>query len=100
MPPRVEGCFNWNVYIGRKNQVVGIASVVDAICKRCGRRVKFQVHRQDNRGTVSPAHFMARPHTMPKKALIEEMLARNRRESLDREIEGFQKASDLMKGGA
>lgn len=99
MPAPIEGCLNWNVYIGRKPYVVGSLVVLDAICKRCNRRVKFQHSRLDSRGKVSPARFLGRPSHMPKQALIEEMLARNRRQALDTEIEGFQKASDLNRGG-
>ena len=95
-PPPIEGCGNWNVYIGQKPYIVGRHVTIDAMCKRCSRRVKFQHSRRDNRGTVSPAIFLMRPHHMPRKALIEEMKARNRRVALDHEIEGFVKASELI----
>ena len=101
MPAPPKGCGNWNVYIARDGAVVGgPVKVIDAHCKRCGRRIKMQISRQDNRGQVSPANFLMRPHHMPRKALIEEMMARNRRDALNAEIDGFQKASDLHRGGS
>ena len=99
--PIDEGCGNWNVYRSVRGKGVAFCStwVIDTRCKKCSRRVKFQVYRQDNRGTVSPVHFSRRPDHMPTPALIEECRARNRRVLLDREIDGFMKASDLPRGG-
>lgn len=73
--------------------------VIDVKCKYCGRRVKFQPKRQDNRGQPTPAAWMERPEHMPMKAMIDEMKARNRRDALTTEIEGFQKASERSRGG-
>ena len=97
MPALAEGCGKWNVYISTKTMK---PKVIDAVCKRCGRRVKFQPIRQDNRGKPTPVSWLERPNHMPRHALIEEMIARNRREDIDREIEGFKTAAEMKRGGS
>ena len=96
LPRTPKGCGKWNVYRSRGEER---PSVIDVKCKFCGERVKFQPRRQDNRGQPTPASWLERPAHMPLRAMIDEMQARNRREALNAEIEGFQKASDLSKGG-
>ena len=97
IPPLPKGCGKWNVYISTKTMK---PKVIDAVCKRCGRRMKFQPKRQDNRGKVTPVSWLERPGHMPKEALIQEMIARNRREDIDREIEGFKTAAEMKRGGS
>lgn len=88
-----EGCGKWNVYIGTKSRLRGSPKNIDALCKMCGRRIQMELSRRDNRGQRTPAYFLERPNHMPKKALIEEMLARNKTEGLRKEY-GFTKASE------
>jgi len=98
MPALLKGCGRWNVYIS--NRPDHRPKQIDAICKFCNRRVKFQPIRQDNRGKVTPVAWLSRPDHMPKDAMIQEMIARNRREDINREIEGFKTAADMKRGGS
>ena len=44
----VGGCHRVNVYMSNWRE--SKPKVIDARCRRCGRRVQFQPHRVDNRG--------------------------------------------------
>lgn len=92
--PLDDGCGRWNVYVGTKSRAKGSRKHIDAVCKRCGRRIQMYLGRGDNRGQRTPAVFNERPPHMPKKALIQEMMARNRTQSLSKEY-GFTKASQI-----
>lgn len=91
-----EGCGKFNVYVSTLDAYTDQAysgsrngrqhrsgmdrkpRKIDVRCMHCGRRVKFQWSRGDNRGRPRPVSVMPRPETMPRKALVQEMQARNR----------------------
>jgi hypothetical protein len=70
-----QGCGKWNVYIARDGRDPN--RKIDTRCYYCNRRVKFQWKRQDDRGRPRPVNVLDRPDHMPRKALQEEMKARN-----------------------
>ncbi len=86
-----QGCGKFNVYIGiadefsnktytkkwAAGEIARKPRKIDVKCKNCGRRVKFQWERGDNRGRPRPVTVYPRPDHMPRHALVKEMQARN-----------------------
>ena len=50
-------CGHANLYMGYKPRV----KQIDAICARCGRRVRFNPNKTDRRGKVRQAIWISRP---------------------------------------
>ena len=69
-----QGCGRYNVYLSNRREP---RRKIDVRCKHCGRRVKFQWDRVDNRGRPRPVLVLQRPDDMERAALVKEMQARN-----------------------
>jgi len=96
-----NGCGRWNVYVSQRTAQDKEDRKIDVRCKHCNRRVKFIWVRHEDRGRPRPVDVLDRPESMPMKALVKEMIARNNLVDLNdkwkdpEDMPGFIRASDL-----
>jgi len=85
------GCNRWNVYVA---QVKKSWDKVDVVCSNCTKRKQFYPVRQDERGAFRNVNWMRRPNHMPRKALIDEIQARNRLQKYKDRGDGFTRGDE------
>lgn len=84
-------CNHANLYWGTKD----VIKQVDAICARCGRRVRFNPNRTSgNRGKIRQALWISRPKDSRRE--LESRVHHLNKTEFD-EHEGFVTALELMK---
>ena len=95
----IGGCGRVNLYVSNYRSIK--PTVIDARCRRCGKRKKFQPRRQDKRGGLRSVGFLWIPNsheiTIEDAFDFMEAAQRNRDSVYGRNTtESFRPASDLV----